>query len=139
MQPQRVAELPHLPGGGGSDRKGAAAAVTQLAVVPPSASTRAHVVALTADAKRVFLFLDTKRRTLRVVASRSRDGVAAAALRSDGGSSGGGRSAPTAGVVSTYSRHSLLVAERATADGALSQLLCVLPHPGRVPPHTPAC
>ena len=137
MAPQRVAECTHLPssagsGGAGSENtrgrsngsaRRAPPRVERLVVLPVATSTRAHAIAITVDAKRVFLALDVKRRALKCVFVKPSDGLAAAGARS------GARPA-VEGLVATVGGNTMVVAAPATADGALSSLLAVLPNPG---------
>jgi hypothetical protein len=144
LAPQKVAELASLPIGSSSfsrdenNRRGGVQApkIERLAVIPAATSTRAHLVAITVDARRVFLFLDVKRRMLKHVYSKPSEGLVTAgvsrgALHPAGGGLAGGMRLVTAGqpLACAYSSNTLLVAERATTDGALSQLLAALPNP----------
>jgi hypothetical protein len=143
MAPQRIAECAQLPSSASSSaangsenaRRGgnarAGPRVDRLVVLPVATSSRAHVVAITSDAKRVFLALDVKRRALKCVYVKPSEGLANAGSRR-GGLGGGGaarQGAASEELVAAYGGFTLLVASRATADGALSQLLAVLPNP----------
>ena len=144
--PQRIAELTSLNPSSSSSSSGAYGSenrsrnsgskpsgpkIARLVVLPVSSSARAHVVAITKDARRVFLALDIKRRALRVVHSKPSDGITTAGARRGGAASGANVRQIAQGeeLVCACGGSTLVAAARATSDGALSQLLAVLPNP----------
>lgn len=148
--PQKVAELASLPATSASlsrnesSRNGGSAKgvrIEHLDIVPVATSARAHLVAVTVDARRVFLYLDLKRRALKYVFSKPSEGLVGASgaagrgsLRAAGGGWAGGVRPVAAGhsLSCAYASGTFLLAERATMDGSLSQLLAALPNPAGV-------